>query len=276
MRKVLPLLVALAVVFFVVFNISRKSSTQPTPPPTANGTPPATSNDNAISSAPEKVEVPRAADPGVAAVVDEMLAAWDKVSGLYATLETNMPQAAGHKGQTKGKGKYWVQKTDGRLKIRFELNNILQIEQEGGVLGTQEMLFTVIDGRNVYTYINQPGHKSAQKKKLTYDDVLHIGGPNLFRDLVENNKLTLLPEEMKNNRATKVLKAEPKDGSWQTIHHFDKATGVRLEMTELDSKGETALQIKVIEIDTNPTIGDEQFQPVVPEGVTLEDLTNTP
>lgn len=275
MRKVLPLLIALAVVFFVVFNITRKSSTEPTPP-TGNGTPTPITNGKSHSTVPATVDVPRAADAGVAAVVDEMLAAWSKISGLYATFETNMPQAAGHKGQTKGTGKYWVQKSDGQLRIRFELNNILQIEQEGGVIATQEMLFTVIDGQNVYTYINQPGHKSAQKKKLSYDEVLHFGGPHLFRDLVENNKLTLLPEEMKDNRATKVLKAKPNDGSFETTHYFDKATGVRVEMTEQDSKGETALQIRVIEIDTNPTITDEQFQPVVPEGVTLEDLTQTP
>ena len=141
---------------------------------------------------------------------------------------------------------------------------------------TGEELVTTIDGTHLYSFINQPGHKEAVKKKLNYDDVLQIAGPHLFRDLVTNNKLTLLPEEMRDNHATKVIKAQPNDGSWETIHYFDKATGIRLEMTEMDAKGQTALQIKLSEVNTNPTIIEDQFKFVVPGGVTLEDQSNSP
>jgi outer membrane lipoprotein-sorting protein len=265
MRRLIPLFIALVVVSFVIFNYSRNRPSGSIPSTTSSL--PATG----------KIEVPRASDPAVAAVVDEMLAAWDKIPSLYAKLETTMPEAAGHVGQTKGKGEYWVQKKEGNTSIRFELVNVLQIEQKDkGVLATNEVLITVIDGKNVYTFVNQPGHQHAHKKKLSYDEVLQIAGPHLFRDLITNHKLTLLPEEMRDNRATKVLKAQPNDGSWQSIHYFDKATGVRVVMTEMDAQGKTTLEIKVTEIDTNPTIDEEKFKPFVPEGVPLEDKTSTP
>lgn len=267
MRKFIPLVIALAVVFFVVFNLSRKRPADSTPGPI----PPRNGPNEKI------VDVPRSSDPAVAAVVDEMLAAWDKVPALYAKFETIMPEAAGHKGRTNGKGEYWVQKKDGLMRIRFELVNTLQIEQQDQTkLATQELLINILDGQHLYTFVNQPGHKHSHKKKLSYDEVLQIAGPHLFRNLIANNKLTLLPEEMRDNRATKVLKAQPNDGSWQSIHYFDKATGVRVLMTELDAQGQNTLEIKVTEMDTNPTIDEEKFKPVEAEGVPLEDKTNEP
>jgi outer membrane lipoprotein-sorting protein len=221
--------------------------------------------------------VPRPSDPAVASVVDEMLTAWDKVSAVTAAVETMLPEAAGHKGKTKGKGTYWLQKKDGKVLIHFDLRNALRIKREEEItMVTGEVLIWTVDGEHLYTFTNQPGHKEAVKRKLDYNEVLQIAGPHLFRDLVTNNQLTLLPEEMKDNHATKVIKAKPNDGSWETLHYFDKATGIRVEMTETDAQGEVTLQIKLSEVNTNPTISEDQFKFVVPEGVTLEDKSNSP
>jgi|CXWL01.1.fsa_nt_gi outer membrane lipoprotein-sorting protein len=278
MRKVVPLVIAIAVVTFAACRgLFWKSAPVPTPTqPTkvaSTDHPPA----KPVHSDTSTPVVPRPSDPAVAAVMDEMLTAWAKVPAVFAAVETSMPNAAGHKGKTLGNGKYWLQKKDGKVLIHFDLRNKLIIKQEDtATLTTGEILITTIDGEHLYSFVNQPGHKEAVKKKLDYNDVLQIAGPYLFRDLVSNNKLTLLPEEMRDNHATKVMKAVPNDGSWETIHYFDKATGIRLEMTELDAQGQTTLQIKLSEIDTNPTIGEDQFKYMAIEGVTLEDKSNSP
>ena len=276
MRRAVPFIVAVAVVVFAVRSgLFRKSTPVPTTTPPTNITPP--KNPPIKPNTPTTMDVPRPSDPAVAAVMDEMLTAWDKIPALFAEVGTKMPEAAGHKGKTQGKGKYWLQKKDGKLLIQFDLRNMLIINQEdASSLATAEILIWTIDGEHLYSYINQPSHKEAVKKKLNYDDVLQLAGPYLFRDLVTNNKLTLLPEEMRDNHATKVIKAVPNDGSRESINYFDKATGIRVEMSELDAQGQTALQIKVTEIDTNPTISDDRFKPVIPEGVKLVDKSNSP
>ena len=249
---------------------SRPSATTSTRQPTSSDSP----------AAAPKVAVPRPSDPAVAGVVDEMMAAWDKVQVVTATVETKLPEAAGHTGRTDGRGKYYLQKTNGKLLINFHLFNELKIKpREETMFVTGEVLDTVIDGNHVYTFLNQPpDHKKAAKKKLSYEDVLHIGGSYVFRELVRDNELSVLPEEMKENRATKVLKAKPKDkdAKWESMHYFDKATGIRVEMVELDADGKAKLTIKLPQIDTTTPIPPETFQYVVPEGVTLEDQTAAP
>jgi len=278
MRRVVPIIIVLVVLFFVIRpGLFQKSPPAQTPPPSTNVTPSNHPSNGQGTLPTSTMEVPRPSDPAVAAVMDEMLAAWEKVPAVFVALETSVTNAAGHDGKTRGKGKYWLQKKDGKVFIQFDLRNELIIRQQGGAtMVTGEVLITTIDGEHLYSFINQPGHMEAVKRKLNYGDVLQIAGPHLFYDLVTNNKLTLLPEEMKDNRATKVIKAQPNDGTLETINYFDKATGIRVEMNELDTQGETSLQIKVTEIDTNPTIGDDQFKPVVPENVTLEDESNLP
>lgn len=276
MRKVVPILIVLVLLFFVV--LPRLNSNKPT----TTSTPPAVNSGNqqpSAGSAPAggapKVDVPRASDAAVAAVVDEMLAAWDKLENVTATVESIKPEAAGHPGKTWGKGEYHLVKKDGVQLIHFKLTNELRIKKDdGNILVTAEILETYVDGRNVYSFISQPNHQQATKYKLNYDEVLPIGGPYLFRDLVSNYDLTLLPEEMKDNRATKVIKAKPKGEDWEAVHYFDKATGIRVEMVEMDAQAKASLTIKLPTIDTATPIDPEKFKPVVPEGVKLEDKSN--
>ncbi len=280
MRKFVPVAIAIAVAIFLLRSrvFQNSSSTPPSDTPTAHAPPAPTTEKpaNTQGEARPNADVPRASDPAVATALDELLAAWEPIQSVYAEVETKMPEAAGLKGNTRGKGKYWLQKKDGSVLIHFDLRNELHLKQgDGTMLVTGEELVTTIDGKHMYSFINQPMHKEASKNKLNYDNVLQIAGPTLIRDLVANNKLSLLPEEMKSNRALKVIKAIPNDGSWETIHYFDKANGIRLEMSELDEKGDTRLHIMLTEIKINPPIGEDQFQPVIPEGVTMEDRTTS-
>jgi outer membrane lipoprotein-sorting protein len=290
MRKVLAVALTVVVVFLVVRSgvLNRdRASTSPSPIPTGDSN----ASDSTPTSAPTlhpggrasdpsssaPTEPPRPSDSAVAAVMDEMLARWKEFDSAYATLTMFIPHALGHSGNTIGNGKYWIQKKEGPLRLHFEMVNEYRIKQDAGsLLVTGEELLTVIDGKHTYTLLNQPSNRSAKKMNLTYDDVLHLGGPHLWRDLVALNKLTPQPEEMRGSFATRVIKAEPRDGSRTTLNYFDKATGLRVALIELDEHGQTSLEIKVAEIQINPAISSEQFNFVTPPGYKLDDLTKPP
>lgn len=276
MRRVVAILIAVVVIFLVVRGpLFKSTTTTPTPPITPNTT---ANVPTGTGNGPQaKVDVPRPTDPAVAAVFDEMLAAWDKIQHVSAKVESLIPEAAGHAGKTWGKGEYNLLKKDGKLLIHFTLTNELRIKKDdGAILVTAEILETIIDGTHRYLLISQPNHREATKNKLNYDEVLQIAGPYLMRDLVTNNELSLLPEEMKDNRATKVIKAKPKDGAWESVHYFDKATGIRVEMIEMGADGKATLTIKLPQIDTTTVIDEEKFKPVIPNEVQLKDNTGAP
>ncbi len=219
-------------------------------------------------------ELPRPTDPAVATAVDELLAAWDKTPAIVAEVKTDIPEVAGNKGKTTGTGTYKLQKDSGKILINFELRNSLEIPQDGGVtLLSAEYLLRIIDGKYLYMFTNQPGHMEATKKKLDYGEVLLIGGRELFRDLIARNTLSLLPEEMLEGRATRVILAIPKDGTWKTRHWFDKATGVRLKMEETDAHGQDTLLVELSGLDVSSSFAPETFVFTVPEGVKFVDET---
>lgn len=284
MRKIFPILVAVVLVVLLVRSgVFKRGDSSVTPSLRNNGT---VSTPTSGTTAPDAAGKSDTADPSglvrpsdaaVGAVMDEMIAAWDKFDSAFAEIAMTIPHAVGHKGKTVGKGKYWIQKNDGPLRIYFEMQNEYRIQQEDkSMLVTGEELLTIIDGKHTYTLLNQPNNRTARKLKLTYADVLHLGGPHLWRDLVANSKLTLLPEEMRGSFATKVIKAEPKDGSRTTLNYFDKASGLRVELIELDETGQTSLEIKLTDVVLNPAMSSEQFKFVLPPQYQLEDLSQAP
>jgi hypothetical protein len=274
MRKVVAILLAIVVVFLVLRSPLFKPASTTTVQSNGSDSKPAPTMGNTPIS---KGDAPRPSDPAVAAVFDEILAAWEKVERVTAKVEMTMPQAAGHPGKTWGKGEYFLLKKGGKLLIYFTLTNELRIKKEdGNVLVTAEILETFVDGVHRYSLISQPSHREANKHILNYDDVLQIGGPYLMRDLVNNYTLSAMPEEMKDNRATKVIKAKPKDGEWESLHYFDKATGLRVEMIEMGADGKPSLTIKLPQIDTTTTIDEQKFKAVIPPEVPLQDKTGAP
>lgn len=269
------LLIGLVAIAVVVGLVRYSACNKPSGSPKATG-----NGSSARVTEPERTSaktadgLPKPKDPAVAAAVDELLAAWDKVSSVYAAVQTMIPEAAGNEGQTTGKGKYYLQKQDGKTRINFEVRNVLYISQEEGKkFVTGEILQWVIDGEHLYTFTNQPSFQEASKKKLDYGEVLQIGGRVLFRDLLTNNQLSLVSEEMVEGRAARVVLATPNDGTWKTAHYFDKATGIRLKMEETDATGKTTLRITLTDLELDSSISDEMFVFTVPEGVKFVDET---
>lgn len=247
--------------------------------PTKSSAPEKRNDSGSDSQAPVsafEVDLPKVSDPQVAEAIEDLLAAWDRTPTFYAMVKTFIADGAGNKGQTKGKGQYALEKKDGKVRIRFELKNGIEIHTDstdGSFLGTAEHLIWIYDGDYLYRFINQPKFQKAVKKHIDYSEVQQLGGRLLFRELIENNNLSLLPEEMVDGRAARVILAKPKDGAWQTTYHFDKSTGLQLKKEERNPDGETNLSITLSDIDTAFTPDAETWVFVVPENVSFVDET---
>ena len=215
-------------------------------------------------------------DEKIRTVIAELTARWDELQAFSASVATELPQAAGNPGTTVGKGTYeWSKRGEKRL-IRFGLGNTLRIViGEAKAFRTGEILTFVYDGEYLYSQLQQPKtFKQTTKTRYEPDQVLQIGGQELFRSLIENNSLKLLPEEMLNGRASYVIEATPTTGHGSSIHYFDKQTGVQSRMIQRDETGMAMLTLTLSEFNTSPEFSEDYFTYKLPEGFELIDKTH--
>lgn len=243
-----------------VYTVCRKASTTTT----------------TVTSNTPSTPKPPVLDERTKTVIAELTASWDKLQAFSAAVATELPQAAGKPGTTRGKGTYeWAKRGEKRL-IRFFLVNTIRTETgEAKVIRTAEILTFVYDGEFLYSQLQQPvTFKQTTKSRYEPGRVLQIGGKDLFRDLSESNSLKLQPEEMLNGRASYVIEATPTTGKGSSIHYFDKQTGVRSRLIERDETGKATLTLTLSDLNTNPEFSDDYFTYKLPEGFELIDKTN--
>lgn len=245
-----------------VYTVCRKASVPTTPGP------------DRASSTPQ----PPILDEKTRTVIAELTARWDELQAFSASVATELPQAAGKPGTTRGRGTYeWTKRGEKRL-FRFGLGNSLWIETgEAEAIQTAEILIFLYDGEFLYSQLQQPRiFKQTTKSRYEPDRVLQIGGKDLFRGLSETNSLKLQPEEMLNGRASYVIEATPTTGKSSSIHYFDKQTGVRSRMIERDETGKATLTLTLSDLNTSPEFSEDYFTYKLPEGFELIDKTHEP
>lgn len=226
-------------------------------------------------STPSKSDAP-VLDEKTRAVIAELTARWDALQAFSAAFTTELPQAAGKPGKTKGKGTYeWAKRGDKRL-IRIGLANSLLFDH-GDAVGTQtgEALVFVYDGEFLYSQLQQPIHfKQTTKSRYEPHRVLQIGGQDLFRGLTEANRLKLNPEEMVDGRAAYVVETTPIAGKGSAVYYFDKQTGAQLKLIVRDETGKATLTLTLSDINTAPEFSEDYFIYKLPEGFDLIDKSH--
>jgi len=218
---------------------------------------------------------PQVLDENTRTLIAELTAKWDELQAFSAAVATELPQAAGKPGTTRGIGTYeWSKRGEKRL-IRFGLGNTLRIETgEAKAIRTGEILNFVYDGEFLYSQLQQPKtFKQTTKSRYEPDRVLQIGGKDLFRALSESNSLKLRAEEMVDGRAASVIETTPTTGKGSAVHYFDKQTGVRWKMIERDETGKATLTLTLSEFNTTPEFSEDHFTYKLPEGFELIDKT---
>ncbi len=234
------------------------------------GSAPPAAGDSTASKPP-----PPVIDERAQAVINEMISKWDQVQALSSKVATELPQAAGLEGMTKGDGVYDLLKRDGKLLVHFQLLNTMWFRKNDAEhLRAGEMLKFVHDGEALYFQLQQPQKmKKTTKSGYSSDRVLQIGGPDLFQGLTDKYNVTLAPEETVDGVATYVLEATPTAGAWKARHYFDKQTGVRVRHVEFDADGKQTFLLALSELNLRPEFSEGHFTYRLPEGYELIDET---
>jgi len=222
-----------------------------------------------------------------AAAVKEAIATltdrWSQHESVTATVTTLLPTAFGGEGVTRGKGSYSYRKKGKReFGIRhYTENNVVVEEEEGRKLVTKERIWFVTDGKLIHSLIQEheqlvPEHGGFVAKKWRYSPqgMILIGGRDLFKDLRDNYRLALLPDETVEGHEVYVIEATPREQNWRAVHYFDKQTGVRVKFVEFDNGNEAAFTFTLSDIKLNPEIDEGLFKLELPEGLEYEDLTD--
>ena len=219
--------------------------------------------------------------PQVTAAIQELVDAWDQVQMASAKVDMVLEAAGGLEGGTKGDGRYDFLKVSGHTSIRFKLTNMLRIkspeEGENVEYWTAERLIFVTDGAVLYRFVEQSKHKTVTKVEYDPDDILQVGGRHLLDALQRDNRLSLLPDQTLQGKEVVVIEAESLADGSKSIHYFDKATGIRLKMAELDQSGQDYLTITLSELDLSPQFEPDHFTMTPSEGVEwVDETTGTP
>ena len=219
-------------------------------------------------------------DPQVSAAIRELLDAWDHVQMASTRIDMLLDDAAGMEGDTKGDGRYDFLKDNGRTSIRFKLTNLLRIkspeEGDNSEYWTAERLIFVTDGAVLFRFVEQSKHKTVTKAQYDPDDVLQVGGRHLLDALQRDNRLSLLSDQTLQGKDMYVIEAESLDGDSKSIHYFDKETGIRLKMVELDQSGRDYLTITLSEVDLSPQFEPDHFTLTPSEAEGVEWVDETP
>lgn len=237
----------------------------------------ATIADNGVQPAPPTVATrPPKMDERLTPIIADLVAKFEQHEGITATVKTEMAQAAEGDGSTVGNGVYDCKKRDGKLLIHFWITNTLHLFTETKNYMTGEILDDLYDGEFLYKRLQQPKYKKLLKRHYSPDTILQIGGRPLFRSLAERYDLKLLADAEVNGSPTYAIEASPLSGVWTTKHYFDKQSGIRTKLEEINEKGEKALALELSEIKLNPEFGPTAFTPTMPRDFTFIDETTNP
>ncbi len=135
----------------------------------------------------------------------------------------------------------------------------------------------VCDGQNVYTLVDNMGHKSAVRVKA---DRSRTGGIDkaLFARWHRAYNMTLLPDDKVDGQATYVIEAKPKlDDAVlpaRTLYFFRKDNGIMVKRIQENSDGKITESTTYSDVRVNEEIDPSRFVFKAPEGVRVKDRLN--
>ncbi|MCH9001046.1 MAG: outer membrane lipoprotein carrier protein LolA [Planctomycetes bacterium] len=211
-------------------------------------------------------------DEKLAAIEKELSKVWDKLKSMTADMEMNVAMAG---TSTKMKGTVeFVNKPDKEL-FRMEMT----METDFGGQKMEGTSTTVYDGEFVYMVTDMMGQKTAIKQKPGAI-AQSPAGKRMFKSLMENNELKVLPSEKVDGKDAFVIEAVPKGTGPQPVARMKlflvKENGIMVKMLGYDSAGSEFMTTVYSNIKINPKIDESRFVFKAPDGVQVMDMTNRP
>ncbi len=228
------------------------------------------------SSQPVEAKI---ADPKLRDLIKSLTASFESLEAFSAETTLKLAEAGGMPGETLGKGLYKLLRADGKTKLRFDARNNITIDNleagEGNKYWTYEYITQIYDGEHLYLQIRQTGFDRARKVDYDPNAILQLGGTELFSHLSQEDTLTLLPDDVIDERPTYAIRTTPTAGGLVGTHWFDKQTGIRLRIIETEGDGSEYFRLDVHNIDLKPSFEEGTFQYILPEKLQLIDETQS-
>ena len=217
-----------------------------------------------------KVEEKPKNDEKLAAVEKELSKVWDKLKSMTADMEMNVV-VAGLSTKMKANVEF-INKPDKEL---FRMEATMEMDVGGQKMEGNST--TVYDGEFIYTVNEMMGQKTAVKQEPGAI-AQSPAGKHMFKSLMENNELKVLPGEKVNGKDAFVIEAVPKDTAQQPFTKMKlflvKENGIVVKMLGYDNAGSEFMTTVYSNIKINPKIDESRFVFKAPAGVQVVDMTN--
>lgn len=207
-------------------------------------------------------------------VQEKIIAAAKKVKS--ATGDISLTTDMSHQGMTMkmvGSGTMAYMIKGDKYFSRQEMN--IKTEMGEGMPTMEQSMLTIADGEFYYTLSEQMGQKMATKTEIDPKSMA-VPTKESFEVMAESATLKVLPDATVDGRNAWVIEATPKQGGAEgkTITYYDQDTGLMIKMVMMKPDGTPMTTMKATNIKTNVDIAADKFEFNVPEGVTVQDMTN--
>jgi outer membrane lipoprotein-sorting protein len=181
--------------------------------------------------------------------------------------------------ETRGRGKFELQRGPSKTHVRFELENAIVIESGGTVRQENRSQKVFSDGETVYQLREtDPGTFAAFK--LLHKGVETFDVDIILRTLVLDNNLALRPEALVDGEAVYVIEAQPKllDKGDEIVRrdlYFSKRTGLLMQRVGFNEAAREIERFQVRDVRIDVEIPADRFVFVPPPGVEVVDFTGS-
>lgn len=206
----------------------------------------------------------------------DLLAKWEKIQSLSAIMRTDLHQEKTDTRRQQNRdaaGRFSVKKKDGVTLVKFvELrrSQVERAEDDWVVMG--QRITNVNDGKYAYILDELPKTVTAVKYNLPLR-ILHIGGPELFRDIRSFYNVTLKDDEVIEGNTARVFEVARRGGNFTGRYFIDAETGILLKREIENQRDRYTRTTLVSEVVIGAAFSEDHFKLVVPDGVELEDKT---
>ncbi len=206
----------------------------------------------------------------------DLLARWDKIQSVAAVIRTELHQekTATRMQQTRETaGRFSVKKKDGVTLVKFVELRRSQVEraEDDWVLMGQRVT-SVNDGKYAYSLDELPKTVTAVKHNLPLR-ILHLGGPELFRDIRSFYGVRLKDDEVIDGKTARVFEVTRRGGKFTGRYFIDTETGLLLKREVNNERDRYTRNTTVSEVVIDATFSEDHFILKLPDGVELEDKT---
>jgi len=212
--------------------------------------------------------------PEVNAAIRDLIAKWDKVQSVSATLKTKGERLTPQHQKQEGKGTRDAMKKDGKLLNRVAYKNgVVMIQPDGEQILTGQRVVRVFDGEFLWVDDTRHEGRRVTKSRPRPGQVQPLGGRPLFAGVRALDKLELLPDATVDGRPVYVFKGTTGGGTINLREYVDKETGILVKLEREDTLAKSTYEVELTNLKVNVDFPDGHFTYTPPEGVEVVDLT---